>query len=801
MFHRLDYTGPQILEKIVHLGPDTFALSEEIISEWSLLENALLDVGEHSIATHPDSALFPPITWPRSPHEYGYRRTHRSAVIAHRSATRSQEAFHSLSAVVTFILSLWTKSDGLISLPFRSAFWGLANRFNAPINRSWIDRFYHTQVCNITFGVRTGCFVDPYTSSWGRWLVNFVRAGVQVWVVWGKGVIENKPSFSTVRSRHYEQFLPPLHVVLSAHSQFRENQASPLLPPFLPVLTPSFNLSTSSAPSVASLPPPSSSEPPSPPHNSRQHRGETLAAFLSRLESRKKERETLETSTQAQSRRDQEKNALEKGYSKTCTVFQWEETQGHYLRVKVDRAEVPGLWNDYPASRRVYHSGLNEWDLCPPIPPFSESLTQQDLVELEQYEEELAAFEFAPATLKAPSDQFSTQHSGQVDELASAAPSSQAISIEFDIVEHLKDRYGFDAHHRSIRTPLLHSQPAVDVVEGVKIVDAKRLFLFDSYPLHATLEPAIKTFCSVLSNEEVQVRNLTRAWDLSGLQLKIDGLRLSLGADVDGVQTYIISSTTAKEGHWVIFLQKDPTPVLQIYRNRWTTLDKIVHELVYRGIPFNTGVPGNIRPKVVEKHVSKGLGLRPAGYSPRSDDYNAYVSARTDIFRSHLGRAALLKGGLIARLARDTVEVSDVISGPEPSTSEIVGTMGGVLLVDDRLSDYLLDVISGVYYVETAADAKIQQHLSWWPKDGVWYSSGFYSQQWSADAEAWYQSRLKSLKDGSAVLYNSTDWKSKLRRYKKATSSFLSRNSGLSESVIDNHMSYAPFCYLLHSMS
>ena len=189
------------------------------------------------------------------------------------------------------------------------------------------------------------------------------------------------------------------------------------------------------------------------------------------------------------------------------------------------------------------------------------------------------------------------------------------------------------------------------------------------------------------------------------------------------------------------------------------------------------------------------------GYQPRSHDYNAYVSARTDVLHSHYGRAALLKGGLIARLARDTVGISDILSGPDPSTSVMLGTVGGVKLVDDQLSTYLLDVISGVYYVETSTDAQIHQHLSWWPKDGVWYSSGFFTEQWSADAEVWYQTRLRSIENGSARLYNSTEWKSNLRRYKSSTRALLSEAHRLSESVINEHMSYASFCNLFYTVN
>ena len=270
------------------------------------------------------------------------------------------------------------------------------------------------------------------------------------------------------------------------------------------------------------------------------------------------------------------------------------------------------------------------------------------------------------------------------------------------------------------------------------------------------------------------------------------GHRLSLGTDVKGACLYMISSTTAIQGHWVICLHS-PTTLLQIYRNCWTTLDTIVRELVSRGIQFNTAVPDpspSPSLKVVERgYESKGLGLRPASYIPHPHDYNAYVSARTDVLHSPLSCAVLLRGGLVARLARDTVGVPEVLSGPEPTTSMMLWAVDGVRLVNDQLSNYLLDIISGIYYVETAMDAQIHQHLSWWPKDGIWFSSGFYTKQWSADAKRWYKSHLKEIEGGSARLYNSTEWKSKLRQFRTKTRALLSVHHRLSESVVDQHLS------------
>jgi len=204
-------------------------------------------------------------------------------------------------------------------------------------------------------------------------------------------------------------------------------------------------------------------------------------------------------------------------------------------------------------------------------------------------------------------------------------------------------------------------------------------------------------------------------------------------------------------------------------------LDTIVRELISRGIPFNTGLPDPTPNRAEGHYRSKGLGLWPPFYQPHSDDYSAYVAARNDVFCSHLGRTALLKGGLIARLAWDIVDASDVLSGPDPSTSLQVGTIGQVKLVDDNLSD-----------------SNVHQHLSWWPKYGVWCTSGF-TEQWSADAETWYQSQLQEIANGRAKLYNSKDLKSNLRCYNTHTRRLVNASQQLAESVIDLHISYAPF--------
>lgn len=786
IFGRLDITNAQILDEIVQVGPAAFALQPSIVDAWSRLENALLDVADYSYATHPDKVHIPPITWPRSPHEYGYRRSHKTRSQAATCATRSREAFHSLCAVVTFILSLWTKEDGLEGRPFSSAFWGLTNRSYAPVLNSWLDRFVQTFVCNISLGIRPGCFIDPCYSVWGPWLEHFVRVGVQVWIVWGNNTTPELCK-SKIRCSSYQKFLPPIELVKKVQSEALRDFASRSEQPWMLNANVSTNDGLASIPSHSDstlhMPPDAPTEPPQPHPNSRQRRGETLVDFLSRVEAGRKKRLESESSSEKQSRESREVHAARSGYSNTCTVFIWEETQGYHLRVKVDRSEVPNIWHDYPASRRVFHSHINEWDLCPPIPPFSDQLTEKDYAEMQQYDEELNAADNAPS-LKIPSDRYAEKHSGQMDE-AGPTSSFNTASLVFDLVDYLRDRHGYDVHRRPSWTPRLHGTPTVDSVEA-----AKRFILFESATHPVSVAESIENFCNVLRNENLRVHNLPQSWDLGVIQLDRPGFRLSIGRGKDNKERYIIASTTG-EASWVICLH-DSTTVLQIFRNRWATLETIVSELLTRGIAFNTGLQHpNPSPAVESSHQSKGLGIRPPSYVPRSDDYNSYVAARTELLYSRLGRAAALMGGLVARLARDTVSALDVLSGPSLfSHLPQVAAIGPLKFVDDHLSEYHLDIISGVYYVELPSGGATHEHLSWWPKHLVWCTSGFYSEQWSADAERWYQERLLSIQRGTATLYNSSQWRSELRRYRTNTRSLRDGINRLTRDAISRQIRY-----------
>ena len=66
-------------------------------------------------------------------------------------------------------------------------------------------------------------------------------------------------------------------------------------------------------------------------------------------------------------------------------------------------------------------------------------------------------------------------------------------------------------------------------------------------------------------------------------------------------------------------------------------------------------------------------------------------------------RAALLKGGIIWRLALEVLSVDDVLAGPSTETvTNYVVARDGVYAIDDDLSPDEMDIICGVYRISNS---------------------------------------------------------------------------------------------------
>lgn len=178
-----------------------------------------------------------------------------------------------------------------------------------------------------------------------------------------------------------------------------------------------------------------------------------------------------------------------------------------------------------------------------------------------------------------------------------------------------------------------------------------------------------------------------------------------------GEAWYVITSSTLsseKDVCWVLAVH-DPLTVNQILReNRGPSVFHVCQYLLENGIHFKTLAahpcpvswlwPSKPMP-LFYKNVPLALGAR-MDRDFTVEDYEAYTDQRDAIIKSHRGRAAFLRGGIVWRLARECMSYEDVLMGPSGChTREDYINLDGMGFVDDELSEHELAVICGTYRV------------------------------------------------------------------------------------------------------
>jgi hypothetical protein len=153
---------------------------------------------------------------------------------------------------------------------------------------------------------------------------------------------------------------------------------------------------------------------------------------------------------------------------------------------------------------------------------------------------------------------------------------------------------------------------------------------------------------------------------------------------------------------WYLLALRNATTVLQVFRSDVETHGDITRLLVDQGIEFSTVKCLTREPKDTVKRKSIGLGRREAEHKFDVIEYLAYEKAKNDILASSIGRAALMDGGIVWRLAKDVVKSRAVLRGPSglaKTQGAVMGHLGSYVLVDDRLQAADEDIICGVYHV------------------------------------------------------------------------------------------------------
>ncbi|TRM55221.1 hypothetical protein BD626DRAFT_410531 [Schizophyllum amplum] len=166
------------------------------------------------------------------------------------------------------------------------------------------------------------------------------------------------------------------------------------------------------------------------------------------------------------------------------------------------------------------------------------------------------------------------------------------------------------------------------------------------------------------------------------------------------------------------------------------------------------------------------MGYRPHGYSFNQLDYGLYVRRVRQFLTGLRGRTAILKGGLIARIARefDADEEPSLDTGRRQQHDDderVVCTLkDGRVFSDDCLTLQEERLLCGFFFVPNGNNTF--KHLSLWPSHEMLLDSGWFNGIWTHDNECWYQKHFAEIRSFTFTGRTASEWKSALRFASKA---------------------------------
>ncbi|KAF8832042.1 hypothetical protein HHX47_DHR1001031 [Lentinula edodes] len=489
-----------------------------------------------------------------------------------------------------------------------------------------------------------------------------------------------------------------------------------------------------------------------------------------------------EAASEKQSRLQREENARRDRPPgrKGARVYYWDLVEGIRVRTAVGRSNYEDIWERYGPSQRRYDSVADEWEVCTDLDPdggsdsdsFGDDSDDDFFISTHSQSNVEAGHDVGPAS--------SYAYVARLHPRLHPTQNSPAVPITFsetieDIAHH---RFGFLKRPNQDRREVVVLPRLWKKVLG--LLGCGRPPVPDGPDDHIKLQ-IINLVMQLL--DAVDLRHAPQEYDLA---IRNGLMKPQIPFEVDVLTSYhghhfLIQAQDATDNEPYLIALRSAATVLEIARRTWGpgTVD-IIRCLIEEGLPFNTlmaSYPPRLC-KVIPRHRPAVLGFRPAGFRPNLQDYRAYEVVRDEFLRSARGRAALLGGGIVARLARDVVNKDDVYDGPtvhalqEGEHALCVWEVGrGRAFWDDQLTTEEIDLICGTYEVATGIISKegVQQTAirSWWPRPNSWKTCGLNCGFWSKDAEDWLQKRLTKIHNSTdrepVVLFTPQEWHTHLK--------------------------------------
>ena len=212
---------------------------------------------------------------------------------------------------------------------------------------------------------------------------------------------------------------------------------------------------------------------------------------------------------------------------------------------------------------------------------------------------------------------------------------------------------------------------------------------------------------------------------------------------------------------------------------------EVARELLNHGIQFSTLLAVKRLPPSITPEIT--VPVRLPGYRFTQDDFYAYEQQRATLLSDpRVARSALLRGGIVWRLAVATLSFDDVLEGPTTAATLerrgiiVRSSLESVDLVDDGLSQLELDIVCGLHHCYTGmffiaffiyllttwiifiGQGRAFTSKSWWPTDSNWQKNSQHT-RWTEKSEHFFSTRLAKLRAGDGEPKNFKDWRQSIR--------------------------------------
>ena len=757
-FARLNFsrTAPPIVKNGAF-----WEVTESLRDSWQRLELTLIGICE-AISPHVHNlkeALLPfDCHWPL-PSYSGYLARHKSEGSAIKALWKSRDAFLLLTARCSLMISL-----SYIRRPPRQHELPLWEECldKAHFEPAFIDELRQSKISDLSPDLRVGAFMSPMHGELGTmWMNHFecmVRANIPVYVYWPEpghntfetskvNVLKKYPflmpyapdfrDFIVVQSATPErvEYRRGHPVVVAVQTQFRWEDYPRLAQSS--VQTQSIDeLVRNSVPSTtAAVVPPtapgnSAHQGGSPhkklPHGIGQRPGESFEQYRARRSIINADAAKNESSDEREKRLQRERVAAKFDKpSRNTYVYLWcmlgdvDPTVDPLdltapFRKHLGKKAVSEVWMCHPNSVKHYDSFLDVWDICP-----EDDFGKQFQIDPHAYDELFEpdfindAQRGSESIAQITARELDAFHADKVHSY------SEPFRPSFEhVTEVLLRRYGIyatvlsekekndslGAHYRhnsarvekhfSLPDQTLSPQNFKDVVYAASAIITKILHKPDP-------------------KDAVTFDLVERAWDLA------DNCPSFLALPGFYYERLVVTRWSNRNALWCsvsyvderdcdfVVLVGSTTAVELLRRPEIKDRRGVVDFCVSRGIACQTPYdphPTIIIPRsLVSSTFDDCLGWRDRAWKATTRDYDAYLDHAHDILSQPRGRAALLRGGIVWRLALEILRPQAIwCAGDGPSSDvhiygQVIAASHGNSFYDDGLSDAEIDIICGTY--------------------------------------------------------------------------------------------------------